>query len=204
MTIIWCIWCVVPEISSMTKRTFCHFGPFFALLPIKNPTNKNFEKMKKLAGDIIVLHMCTINHNHTMYGPWDMKCEGHNFLSFWTSFCPFTPLKTQKIRILKIFKKNKCNKNHDHMLHCSWDTMSDRCNSYFLFWAIFCSFTPLTTEKNQNFKKLKKKRYNFTCVPKITITWCTVPEIWFTMDRWTDERMDGETEKVKCKGGCPT
>ena len=27
------IWCMVPEIWSATDRIFCHFGPFFALLP---------------------------------------------------------------------------------------------------------------------------------------------------------------------------
>ena len=27
------IWCTVPEIRSETDRIFCHFGPFFALLP---------------------------------------------------------------------------------------------------------------------------------------------------------------------------
>ena len=27
------IWCMVPEIWSMTDRIFCHFGPFFAFLP---------------------------------------------------------------------------------------------------------------------------------------------------------------------------
>ena len=26
------IWCMVPEIWSMTNNFFCHFGPFFALL----------------------------------------------------------------------------------------------------------------------------------------------------------------------------
>ena len=31
---------------------------------LKNPKNQNFEKMKKIAGDIIILHMCTKNHNH--------------------------------------------------------------------------------------------------------------------------------------------
>ena len=32
----------------------------------------------------------------------------------------------------------------------------DGCNFYFLFWAIFCPFTPLTAQKNKIFKKLKK------------------------------------------------
>ena len=59
---------MVPEIWSATDKIFCHFGPFFALLPPNNPKNQNFEKMKKPPGDIITLHMCTINDNHTMYG----------------------------------------------------------------------------------------------------------------------------------------
>ena len=52
-------------------RIFHDFGPFFALLhPIITP-NHNFEKMKKSPGEIIILHMCTINDNHMMYGSWD-------------------------------------------------------------------------------------------------------------------------------------
>ena len=50
----------------------------------------------------------------------------------------------------------KCTKNHDHMLHCSWDKMCDRSNSYFLFWAIFCTLNPPNNPKNQKFKKMKK------------------------------------------------
>ena len=30
---------------------------------LKNPKNENFEKMKTFAGDIIILHMCTKNHD---------------------------------------------------------------------------------------------------------------------------------------------
>ena len=46
-------------------------------------------------------------------------------------------------------------KNHDHMLHCSWDMASDRCN-YFSFWVIFCPFTSLTAQKIKMKKKQKK------------------------------------------------
>ena len=36
---------MVPEIRSETDRIFCHFGPFFALLPSPNdPENQNFGK----------------------------------------------------------------------------------------------------------------------------------------------------------------
>ena len=41
-----------------------------------------------------------------MYSSWDIEHDGQNFLSFWTIFCPFTPLTTQKIKILKNWKKH--------------------------------------------------------------------------------------------------
>ena len=59
---------MVPEIWSVTDRIFCHFGPFFALSPPNNSESQNFEKMKKTPKNIIILHMCTINENHMMYG----------------------------------------------------------------------------------------------------------------------------------------
>ena len=41
------VWCMVPGIWSLMDRMFCHFGPFFTLLPPKNPKNHNFEKKRK-------------------------------------------------------------------------------------------------------------------------------------------------------------
>ena len=70
---------MVPEICSATDKNFCHFGPFFALLPLppkkkQKLKNQYFEKTKNRPGDIIILHMCTINVN-MMYGSWDMKYD---------------------------------------------------------------------------------------------------------------------------------
>ena len=48
------------------------FCPFY---PPNNPKNENFAKMKNAPGDIIILHMCTINDNDMMYGSWDMECD---------------------------------------------------------------------------------------------------------------------------------
>ena len=100
------IWCMVPEIWSVTDRIFCHFGLFFAFLPLPPPNNLknlNFEKLKKAPGDII-LHLCTINNNHMMYGSWDMKCDGQNFLSFGTVSCHFNPDKLKKsLEILSFY-----------------------------------------------------------------------------------------------------
>ena len=110
---------------------FGHFVLFFALLPSNKMKNQNFEKLKKTPGDIIILHMSTINENYMMCGSWDMECDRQIFFSFWTIFWLFyTPIITQRIKILKIWKKtpgsiiilHNCTKNHDHMLYCSWDT----------------------------------------------------------------------------------
>ena len=76
-------------------------------------------------------------------------------------FALLPPLTAQKIKILKKMKKmpkhiiilHKCNKNHDHMLYCSWDMSLDRCNCYFSFCAIFCPFTLLTGQKIKISKK---------------------------------------------------
>ena len=62
--------------------------------------------MKKIAGDIIILHMDTKNHDHILYCSWDMACDGCSFyISFRAIFCPFTQLTAQKIKIKK--KKEK-------------------------------------------------------------------------------------------------
>ena len=55
----------VPEKWHVTHVIFIFdFWLFFALLPPNSPKNQNFEKIKKLPGDIIILHVCTKNHNH--------------------------------------------------------------------------------------------------------------------------------------------
>ena len=144
------IWCVTDVI------VIFHFGLLFTLSPLTAQNIKILKKWKKKTpGDIINLHTCTKNYNHMMYGSWDMKHDRQNFLSFWTVFCHFTPLTTQKIKILKNWKKtpgdiiilHKCTKNHDHMLYCSLDMARNGFNCYFSFWAIFCPFTSLTAQK---------------------------------------------------------
>ena len=124
-----------------------HFLPFYP--PLTTQKIKILKKMKKTPEDIIILHKCTINDNHMMYGSWDIKHDGQNFLSFWTIFCPFTPLITWKIKILKKLKKmpwdiiifQKCTKNHDHILHCSWDMARDDV-IIFHFGSFFALLTP--------------------------------------------------------------
>ena len=76
-TIIW-VWFLS---HSVWDRIFCHFGPFFSFYSPNNPQYQNFEKVKKPSGDVIILHMCTKNHDHIIY-----------------AVCAFTPLTTLKIK----------------------------------------------------------------------------------------------------------
>ena len=55
---------MVLKTWSMTDTFFCHFGPFCPFNPTDDHKNQNFEKMIATSGDIIILHMCTINDNH--------------------------------------------------------------------------------------------------------------------------------------------
>ena len=115
-------------------------------------------------------------------------------------FLPFYPPNNPKNQNFEKMKKtpgdiiilHKCTKNYDQMMYSSWDMVRDRCN-YFSFWAIFCPFTPLTAWKIKILKKWKKHleiASFYICVPKITIRWCKVPEIWCATDRWTDGKSD--------------
>ena len=61
------IWCMVPEIWSATDRIVYHFGLFFTLLPLNNPKNQNFEKMKKNAK-----RYYHFKHVYHKWQPWSM------------------------------------------------------------------------------------------------------------------------------------
>ena len=88
------------------RQFFCHFVPFFFPFdPPNNPMNQNFAKMKTMPGDII-LHMCTINDNHKIYGSWDMERD-REFVILDDFFALLPPLTTRKIKFLKKWKKKK-------------------------------------------------------------------------------------------------
>ena len=128
-----------------------------------------------------------------------MEHDGCNYFSFSAVFCPFTSITARKIKIS--IKTNKfleisfytCTRNHD-MLYCSSDMTRDTCNFYFSVWAIFSPFTPLTAWKMKISKKWKKHleiSSFYTCVPKVMIRQCTVPE------RYGAGRMDRQTDRQK-------
>ena len=62
-----------------------------------NSENQNFEKIKKIPGDIIILHLCITNDDHIMYGSGDIKHDRQSFLSFRAIFCHLNSLANWKI-----------------------------------------------------------------------------------------------------------
>ena len=126
------------------------------------------------------------------------------FCHFWTFFCPFTPPTTQKNKILKKMRNMpediiillKCAKNYIYMLYCSWDMLHDRQNCYFSFWAIFCSFTPLTAWKIKKIWKMKKMPGNLIILQMCTKNYdLMMYASWDMMcNRQMDRRMDGKSD----------
>ena len=100
------IWYMLTQIwHACTNIIFCHFRPYFSLLPHYWPQTLDFGKNAKKHGDIILLHMCTINQDHMIHGSWDMKFNRHNFFVISGKFLPFYPPNTLKNEKIKNEKK---------------------------------------------------------------------------------------------------
>ena len=61
-----------------------------------------------------------------------------------------------------------------------------------LFFGLFCPLTAKKIKISKNWKKHPEISSFYTCVPKIMIRWCMIPEIWCV------------TKKVAYRDGCPT
>ena len=126
-----------------------------------------------------------------IYDSWNIRCDRQNFLSSWPIFCPFTPLTTQKIKILKYWKKSPkdinishmCTINDNHMMYGSWDLERDRQN-FLSFWTVFCTFT-LKTQKIKTLKKWKNPG------DWIILDRCTITDNHMMHGSW-DIKTDGE------------
>ena len=109
-------------------------------------------------------------------------------------FCPFTHLKNPpKITILKKWTTKNKNardtilhmgtKNHNHEVQ--FFRYRVRGTEFFVDMCHFLPFYPLTTWKIKMLKKWKKyleMSSFYTCVPRIRIIWCMLPEIWSVTD----------------------
>ena len=191
----------------------CHTSEFpFGIYwwTLKNPKNQNFEKIKK---------NCWRYHHfiHVYQKPQSNEIEFLRYRvrqSFWSIFCLFTLFTTRKIKILQKYKKT--------LVVSSFYTSVPKILILFytvpeiwcvtdvtaiFYFGLFFAFLPPNQPKKIKIKKKKKSLEIlsfYTCVPKIMIRWCTVPEIWCVMDGRMDERMNRWTEKVTFRGGSPT
>ena len=59
-------------------ETFLILGHFLPSQPLTTRKIK-ILKLKKTLGDIIILHIYTINNNHMIYSSWDMEHDRQNF-----------------------------------------------------------------------------------------------------------------------------
>ena len=112
--------------------------------------------MIKIRGDIIILYMCTKNHNHMMYGVWGTEWDRHN---------DSPPLMIPKIHIFKKWKKKKTLQDiillhiyHKWRSHDIWFLKDKAWQNIFCHFGPFLPFRTSDNLKLQksNFEKLKK------------------------------------------------
>ena len=159
------IWCMVPEIWSVTDIFFWHSGLFFSLLPSPLPLwTQKIKILKKWKNTWTYYHFMNVYHKWQSYDVWFLRhgVQLTIFLSFWTIFCPFTPVTTWKIKILKKGRKKKpknwryyhiTNVYHKWQSCDLWLLRYGSCwTQFFIILDHFLHFYPPNNPKNQNFE----------------------------------------------------
>ena len=131
------------------------FCPFTLLTTQKIKILKKWKEHLEMSSSYTCVPKITI----MMYDSWDMECISHNALSFWATFCPFSPLlKQKKNKKSKNINKTEyiillpmCTINENHMKHGCWNIRQD--GQFFVILGHFLTFEPLRNSKNQNFEK---------------------------------------------------
>ena len=119
------IWCMVLEIWSTTDKIFCHSGPFFALpppppefliildhfYPFTLVTTWKIKILKnwKISLEILSFYTCVPQMTNTwciVPEIWSMTGRILGYFGSFFTLLPPPPLTTQKIKILKKWKKH--------------------------------------------------------------------------------------------------
>ena len=126
------------------RDKFLSFWIFCPFTPLTTPGKSKFRINEKSTWRyMFILHMCTINENHMMYGYWDMECDRQNFLlGHCLFFYLFNNLQNKHFEKMKkspghIVILHKCAKNHNHMLYFSWHMAHHKFLFFIHFWLIF-------------------------------------------------------------------
>ena len=90
------------DTECLHRQSFLSFQAILCCFaPLLSPKMKICKKCQKTPGDIILLHMLTINQDHMMYGSWDMIFNKQNFFVISGNFLPFYPSNTLKNENIK-------------------------------------------------------------------------------------------------------
>ena len=93
------------EVQFLRYRVRQNFLSFWAIFCPLNLENQNFEKMKKVSGDVIILNLCNKNTIKWCRLTQTWSATDIIFCHF-VPFFSFTPLLTPKIKIWKKCKKH--------------------------------------------------------------------------------------------------
>ena len=131
---------------------------------------------------------------------WCMVPKQTEFFLILDRFLPFYPLNNPKNQILKKRKKHLevlFYISLPKIIIISYTVPEIRrvTNVIFIFHVgLFLPFYPTNDPKKSKFLKNEKKRQEilsfYICIPKIMITWCTVPEVWCATNGRTDGKND--------------
>ena len=157
------IWCIVRQKWSETDIIWSHFGPFFcSFIHLTTRQKKLLKKRKKRLE--VYLHFLKVCHKWQSHNVWFLRYKAwHNFLLFWTIFCPFTTIATQRPKFLKKWKtrleiSSLYTSVTKAVIICF--TVAEIWNATDVFvifhFVHFLPFYPLNSPKNQKFKKLRK------------------------------------------------
>ena len=128
-----------------------HFLPF-DFDPPNNPKNRYLKKMRKMPGDIVILHLCTANDNHMMWGSSNRYgARQTEFFVILDHFCPPPhPPPSSNNPENQNFEKMKKTLWDDHMLYCSWDMERETSRAAITFLRKFSH-----TENLRNWKTMQ-------------------------------------------------
>ena len=139
-------------------KTVGHTSEF--LLGIYWWTLKNPENQKNIAGDIIILHICTKNQNHMSYSSWDtewdiffLQQESNRNCHFRPFFALLPHYWTRKLKFGKNVNNTWRYYPFTHLYHKSrshdvwFQRYKVQRREFLSFWATFCPLTLLTTKK---------------------------------------------------------
>ena len=164
------------------------FCPFTLLTTQKIKILKKWKEHLEMSSSYTCVPKITI----MMYDSWDMECNSHNALSFWATFCPFSPLLKQKKKKIEKYKQNWIYYPFTHVYH-KWKSYEAWLLKYKARRTVFCHFGPFfdlwTSQEleKSKFWEIKKAPGHI-----IILHLCTTndnqmmygPEIWRATDKF--------------------